>query len=751
MAVNLSPVFGVAGQLFDNNGNPLAGGKIFTYLAGSTTPATTYTSSLGNIAHSNPIVLDGAGRVPSGEIWLTDGITYKFVVQDSANNLIGTYDNLTGINSNFVAYTNSQEIQTATAGQTVFNLTTMQYQPGTNSLTVFVDGVNQYGPGAQYAYVETDSDTVTFVSGLHVGASVKFTTSQLNSSGAADASQVSYSPAGTGAVATNVQVKLREYVTFQDFGAAGDGITDDTAAVQAAITYASSERLTIFAYGGFLITSTINFPTGTNGCTIQGQSKQTYFKFAGTGAMFASVSTNSIVMRNLTLVGPGSNIGATGLSLQTNDTSVGVYYCVFEDLTIEAFRFGMSIAGLCEPVFRKINIGLNKSGIFTGTPQEGTPLIGISIGSTVLAAQFEGLTIFASQRCVSQTTEQQLAEGHYWFGCTFDLSFNNGASSDQACVFYESGQDMVFTSCWFTNSQKYGSTSSPYTDNLVRIAYDPGSINAPLVAFKFVSCSFVGNGMSLQFGAANPNRARREFAFTGCVFRLWANLGKIVMGGSLSGAAITGNTFQLYGDDAGGGTAYNLPQTILEIADLSEYTITGNAFGGILPITNAVTYITLGDTSAGIVADNAFPVQTSLSSGNDVTIQGTSANVIVDGWQQTSRKFLTQGITAGTYNTGSPVVASINTGLTKPCNAIIQVYIDNATITNPGGATMLFELEGLSDPGTTKRQVNSTGAQSIDYTFTGLVSGTVNFKVNASLQMVVGSGTTAKFMTITFI
>jgi hypothetical protein len=217
MAVNLSPVFGVAGQLFDNNGNPLAGGKIFTYLAGTTTPAATYTSSSGAIAHSNPIVLDGAGRVPSGEIWLTDGITYKFVVEDAASNLIGTYDNLTGINSNFVAFTNEQEIQTATAGQTVFNLATVQYQPGTNSLSVFVDGVNQYGPGAQYAYVETDSDTVTFVTGLHVGASVKFTTSQLNSSGAVDAQQVSYVPPYPNSVATNVEVKLSELVMRTDF------------------------------------------------------------------------------------------------------------------------------------------------------------------------------------------------------------------------------------------------------------------------------------------------------------------------------------------------------------------------------------------------------------------------------------------------------------------------------------------------------------------------------------------------------
>ena len=176
MAVNLSPIWGAGAQLFDNSGNVLSGGKIYTYAAGTTTPATTYTSSSGITANSNPIILNSAGRVPY-EIWLTDGVVYKFVLKDSNDTLIATYDNLSGINSNFVAYTGQQEIQTATAGQTVFNLTTMQYQPGTNNLSVFVDGVNQYGPNAQYAFVETNSTTVTFTSGLHVGALVKFTTS----------------------------------------------------------------------------------------------------------------------------------------------------------------------------------------------------------------------------------------------------------------------------------------------------------------------------------------------------------------------------------------------------------------------------------------------------------------------------------------------------------------------------------------------------------------------------------------------
>ena len=96
MSVILSPIGGAGWQFFNNDGTVLAGGKIYTYAAGTSTPVATYTTSAGNIAHANPIILDSAGRVPGGEIWLSFGVSYKFVIRDSNNVLIGTFDNIAG-------------------------------------------------------------------------------------------------------------------------------------------------------------------------------------------------------------------------------------------------------------------------------------------------------------------------------------------------------------------------------------------------------------------------------------------------------------------------------------------------------------------------------------------------------------------------------------------------------------------------------------------------------------------------------
>lgn len=134
MSVNLSPVAGAAWQFFDANGKPLNGGLINTYAAGTTTPQSTFTTSSGSIANANPIVLDASGRTTT-ETWLTSGIAYKFVLTDSLLNLIGTYDNLTGIND--VSFTLSEWV--ATNLTPTFVSGTQFTVPG-NQTSIFTNG-----------------------------------------------------------------------------------------------------------------------------------------------------------------------------------------------------------------------------------------------------------------------------------------------------------------------------------------------------------------------------------------------------------------------------------------------------------------------------------------------------------------------------------------------------------------------------------------------------------------------------------
>ena len=163
MALNLSPLGGAGWQFFDNNGVPLAGGLLYTYSAGTTSPLATYTTSSGVTPNTNPIVLDAAGR-PAGEIWLSP-VAYKLVLKTSAGVQLWSMDNITGLPA-----AGSQDDQVATAGQTAFTVG-FTYTVGNNSLNVLVNGSKQI---VTLNYVETSSTIVTFVDGLNVGDVVEF-------------------------------------------------------------------------------------------------------------------------------------------------------------------------------------------------------------------------------------------------------------------------------------------------------------------------------------------------------------------------------------------------------------------------------------------------------------------------------------------------------------------------------------------------------------------------------------------------
>lgn len=219
MTVNLSALGGAGQQFFDNNGNVLTGGKLWSYEAGTTTPQATYTTAAGNVAHTNPIVLDSAGRVSTGEIWLTAGQNYKFVLMTSANVTLATWDNITGINGTGIA---------------------------------------------------------------------------------TDASLVTYDPPFTGSVATNVEARLAQYVSVKDFGAIGNGVANDTTAIQTAITQAAALGKSLYFQNGTYLIESLTVPANSY---LYGESQEGVIlrKTGTTDVNLITCSGGNQVIRQMTL------------------------------------------------------------------------------------------------------------------------------------------------------------------------------------------------------------------------------------------------------------------------------------------------------------------------------------------------------------------------------------------------------------------------------------------------------------------
>lgn len=86
---------------YDSNGAPLAGGKLYSYAAGTTTPLATYTDETAVTPNTNPIILNAAGQA---NVWI-GSLAYKFKLTDSLNNVQWTVDNVSYINPDSIDLT----------------------------------------------------------------------------------------------------------------------------------------------------------------------------------------------------------------------------------------------------------------------------------------------------------------------------------------------------------------------------------------------------------------------------------------------------------------------------------------------------------------------------------------------------------------------------------------------------------------------------------------------------------------------
>lgn len=255
MAVNLSPLAGAGAQFFNNNGVPLAGGLLYVYNAGTTTPLTTYTSSSGVTANTNPIVLDSSGRVPE-QIWLSNGIAAKFVLKTSADVQIWAKDN----------------IPTSPQPPIVNDASSVTYDAGASKTAgAFIIG---------QTYLITSIGSTNF---LTIGAASNTVGTYFIATGVG-------SGTGTADFIRSVQLRLKDSISVKDFGAIGNGVANDTAAIQAAIDYGVANNI-----------YKITVPTGTYNITAP-------IRLYDGVCFIGDGSRKTIIRKSTNTLGTGSNV-----------------------------------------------------------------------------------------------------------------------------------------------------------------------------------------------------------------------------------------------------------------------------------------------------------------------------------------------------------------------------------------------------------------------------------------------------------
>lgn len=260
---------------------PLIGGKLYSYIAGTTTPQNTYKDSAGTL-NANPVILNASGEC---DLWL-GAFVYKFVLKDIFDNTIWTVDNIQSIDSLVAAAANAtQNVSSVLALRSV---TPSYIGQQFNLLGHTLPGVG----GGVFYYAGTVANTSSDNDGTIIVSSV-------------------------GGVFYQFIRKDCGDLYVEMFGARGDGATDDQPKIQAALNNLPFGTALFLTQGKtYRIGSALTVPAGKSIIGKYGATSAA----SGVPCLIGDLAVSPII----TLDGGGasSSVGAIGFTVDRQAGSV---------------------------------------------------------------------------------------------------------------------------------------------------------------------------------------------------------------------------------------------------------------------------------------------------------------------------------------------------------------------------------------------------------------------------------------------